>query len=302
MSDNNEIYEEYQEEAGQPQEPACEPYEDDTVRVAKVQHRKRIVRKGRAKQERTRTLVRLLLTALIIAVSYFVAKSSKWYMSKNAFNYINDSTVQIINNQIVPSDKVYAILRHNEVPHKPLYMLKTSDLRSQILELPPVDNVYIRRYAFPARIQIIIREKVPVITVSPDLKAPPVAFLTQDGTLIGHEYLPLGEDNKTILVLSYGNKDDDYHKWDEKRVHEIQKIVKYVETYSGEPVEYLDMRNPKNVFVKIRTVNIRLGALDDTLFERIKRIPAVLPQVKLVGKKVKYLDLSWEKVNYLKLE
>jgi hypothetical protein len=142
----------------------------------------------------------------------------------------------------------------------------------------------------------LIREKIPAITISPDLKVAPVAFLTRDGKTIGREYLPLSKEHKTILVLSYGNK------WDETKVQEIQKIVKYVETYSGEPVEYLDLRNPKNIFVKIKTVNIRLGEPDANIFARIERIPAVLPQVKLVGSKVKYLDLSWEKVNYLKLE
>ena len=80
------------------------------------------------------------------------------------------------------------------------------------------------------------------------------------------------------------------------------KIAKYVSVYSKEPVEYIDMRNPYDVYVKIKTVNIRLGKLDAGVYERIKRIPSILPQVKLVDAKVKYLDLSWEKVNYLKLE
>ena len=62
------------------------------------------------------------------------------------------------------------------------------------------------------------------------------------------------------------------------------------------------MRNPYDVYVKIKTVNIRLGRLDDGVYKRIERIPSILPQVKMVDSKVKYLDLSWEKVNYLKLK
>ena len=85
-------------------------------------------------------------------------------------------------------------------------------------------------------------------------------------------------------------------------IKEIQKIVKYVETYSKEQVEYVDFRNPNDVYVKIKTVNIRLGKLDDEVYKRIERIPSILPQVKPVEKKVKYLDLSWDKVNYLKLK
>ena len=87
-----------------------------------------------------------------------------------------------------------------------------------------------------------------------------------------------------------------------QKIKEIQKIVRYIESYSKEPVEYVDFRNPDDVFVKIPSVNIRLGKLDNTLFKRIERLPSILPQVKEVKTKVKYLDLSWEKVNYLKLE
>ena len=115
-------------------------------------------------------------------------------------------------------------------------------------------------------------------------------------------FLPLDKSYKTILVLTYGNKGDDYRKWDLERIKEIQKIVKYVETYSKEQVEFVDFRNPNDIFVKIKTVNIRLGKLDENVYKRIERIPSILPQVKDVETKVKYLDLSWEKVNYLKLK
>ena len=153
-----------------------------------------------------------------------------------------------------------------------------------------------------ARIQIILRERIPLITISPDAKVAPVAFFTTDGKLIGREFLPLDKSFKTILVLSYGNKGDDYHKWDLNKIHQIEKIAKYVETYSGEPVEYIDLRNPFDVYVKIKTVNIRIGQLDENVYKRIERIPSLLPQVKLIDSKIKYLDLKWDKVNYLKLE
>ena len=62
------------------------------------------------------------------------------------------------------------------------------------------------------------------------------------------------------------------------------------------------MRNPDDIYVKIKTVPVRLGQPDSNIYERIKRIPSILPQVEKVKGKVKYIDLSWEKVNYLKLE
>lgn len=275
---------------------------NDGKHLVKKKRRERLVRKGRLKQERFRAVVRFFLSVLFLFILYYALKCPGWYMDTNAFNFVGGSSVEIINNKIVPSSKIMALLKNSNVPNVPIYMARTNSIKKDLLKLTPIENVYIRRYAFPARIQIILRERTPIITVSPDVKVQPVAFFTTDGTLIGKEFLPLDKSYKTILVLSYGNKGDDYHKWNLDKIKEIQKITKYVETYSKEPVEYIDFRNPNDIFVKIKTVNIRIGKLDDTVYKRIERIPSILPQVKDVESKVKYLDLSWEKVNYLKLK
>ncbi len=283
-----------------------ETVEEDTVpdgkHLVKKKRRERLVRKGRMKQERFRAFIRFFLSVFFIFGLIYALKCPGWYMDKNAFNYVGGRSVEIINNKIVPSHKILVLLKNSNVPNVPIYMARTDAIKKELMKLAPVENVYIRRYAFPARLQIILRERIPLITISPDVKVQPVAFFTTDGKLIGREFLPLDKSFKTILVLSYGNKGDDYHKWDLKKIHEIEKIAKYVETYSGEPVEYIDLRNPNDVFVKIKTVNIRLGQLDESVYKRIERIPSLLPQVKLIDSKIKYLDLKWEKVIYLKLE
>ena len=274
----------------------------DGKRFVKKKRRERTVRKGRLKQERLRTFVRFLVSIGILAGFYYFMQADGWYLNKDAFNKTTGDTVEIINNNIVPSKKILLILKNSNVPNVPIFMARTNPIKKEIMELEPVENVYIRRYAFPARMQIILRERTPVITISPDVKANPVAFFTTDGKLIGREFLPLKKDYKTILVLTYGNKGDDYRKWDLKKIKEIQKIVRHVEAYSKEDVEYVDMRNPQDIYVKIPTVNIRIGKIDENLFKRLERIPSILPEVKQVKTKVKYLDLSWEKVNYLKFE
>lgn len=299
-NENNE-YVEYREFSDTIEINEEEPITDGK-HLVKKKRRERLVRKGRMKQERFRAFMRFLFSILFIVGLVYGLKLHGWYMDKNAFNHVGGRSVEIINNRIVPSHKILVLLKNSNVPNVPIYMAKTDSIKKELLKLAPVENVYIRRYAFPARIQIILRERIPVITVSPDVKVPPVAFFTTDGKIIGREFLPLDKSFKTILVLSYGNKGDDYHKWNLNKIHEIEKIAKYVETYSGEPVEYIDLRNPLDVYVKIKTVNIRLGQLDENVFKRIERIPSLLPQVKLVDSKIKYLDLKWEKVNYLKLE
>jgi hypothetical protein len=42
--------------------------------------------------------------------------------------------------------------------------------------------------------------------------------------------------------------------------------------------------------------------LDSLVFERIKRIHTILPKLNSVDEKIKFVDLSWDNVNYLKLQ
>lgn len=274
----------------------------DGKHLVKKKRRERLVRKGRMKQERFRAFVRFFLSLFLICGLGYALKCHGWFMDKNAFNHVGGNSVEIINNNIVPSHKILVLLKNSNVPNVPIYMARTGAIKKELMKLTPVEDVYIRRYAFPARIQIILKERIPVMMIAPDEKSQPVAFFTTDGKLIGREFLPLKTKYPTIKILSYGNKGDDYRKWDLNKIHEIERIKNYVETYSKEKVEYIDLRNPYDVYVKIKTVNIRLGRLDDGVYKRIERIPSILPQVKMVDSKVKYLDLSWEKVNYLKLK
>ena len=271
--------------------------------LLKAKQRERQVRKGKKKQSFLKSLLRFLTGCAIIAGVYYFSTLSGWYLPKDVFNNFNPAYIQIVDNKIVKTDKVKSVMKQVEVPSLPIYMANLNELKYKLMSLAPVDEVYIRRYAFPARLLIIIREATPVITIAPDAKVKPVAAFTREGRLIiGADYLPLPDEYKTIKVLSYGNKGDDYRKWDVSKIRQIQKIAKYVETFSREKIEYIDMRNPDDIYVKIQTVPVRLGQPDDNIYERIKRLPSILPQVEKVKGKVKYIDLSWEKVNYLKLD
>ncbi len=274
----------------------------DPKRLVNTVRKKRKLRKGRKRQSIFRKFFRFIMTIVLLCGFVYISKMPQWYLPKDSFKKVAGTSVEIINNSIVKPQMIFALLKNTEVPNVPIYMAKTEHIRKEIKKLPPVKEVYIRRYAFPARLQIILKERVPVITISPDLKVQPVAAFSEDGVIMKKEFLPLDKNIKTILVLSYGNKGDDYTKWNAAKSHQIEEMVNYIETYSKEKVEYVDMRNPFDVYVKIKTVNIRLGRLDESLYKRIERLPSILPQVKLVDSKVKYLDLRWEKVFYLKLQ
>ena len=224
----------------------------------------------------------------------------QWRLHSNAFDSLNSPALEIVNNRIVPSQKILSALRRNQVPLKPIFMVKTDNLKKSIMQLEPIQDVYIRRFWFPARMQIIIIERTPVITIAPDEKVAPIAFFSSDGKLIGHDYMPLSNEFKTVRVLTFG-RGDDYRNWDKTKINNFKKLAMTVEMASGETVEYIDYRNPQDVYVKIPTVNIRLGSFNAGTYDKIHRLPSLLPQVKMLNKKVKYVDLRWDS-NYIKLD
>lgn len=267
------------------------------LKQAKMQRK---VRKYQKRLKRLRILLKLFLLFLLLGLMYLILKMPQWRLHTNSFDRIDSPALEILNNNIVPSQKILSALRRNQVPLQPIFMVKTDNLKKSIKQLEPVQDVYIRRFWFPARLQIIIIERTPAITITPDINMPPVAFFSIDGKLIGREYMPFAEDINAVKVVTYGTGDD-YRNWKASKVVNFKKLAATVEAASGEKVEYIDYRNPQDVYVKIPTANIRIGSFNAGVFDKIHRISSLLPQVKMLNKKVKYIDLRWD-TNYIKLD
>lgn len=285
--------------------------QDDDVQKLSGYYTQRRLQKNRMERQvrqsqmwlgRFRVFVRLFIIMLMIFSGYAILKLSQWYLDKDVFNSFENSSLEISNNKIVPSYKILGALRRTELPHTPIYRLETDEIKSNIMQIEPIEDVFVRRFWFPARLQIIVEERVPIITISPAENVPPIAFFASGGKLIGRDYMPLPKSFKTILVLSYGTRGDDYRNWDNEKVKLVEKVARAVEANSNEKVEFIDVRTPRDVYVKVKTAKIRLGELDDTVFDRINRIPTILPQVKTLDKKIKYVDLRWKDANYIKLD
>ena len=267
------------------------------LKQAKLQ---RQIRQSQKRLNRLRVLYKVFLIFGIIFLIMFILKMPQWKLKPNAFDSLESPALEIINNHIVPEQKILSALRRNQVPTQPIFLVKTDDIKKSITQLEPIQNVYIRRFWFPARLQIIVIERTPIVTISPNLEAPPIAFFSADGKLIGREYMPLDEGYETVLVITYGSGDD-YRNWDITKVKNFKKLADLIEVETGEKVEYIDYRNPKDVYVKIPTTSIRLGSMNPSVFDKTRRLPSLLPQVKMINKKVKYIDLRWDS-NYIKLD
>ena len=268
-----------------------------------VKHKQteRKIRKKRKKVNRLKSTLRFVILAALIFLSYQIFVLPQWYLSQDTFKKPDNNTVEIINNKIVPTYVINKSLKDVKVPHLPIFLMKVKPIKQELFKLPMIKNIYVRRYGFPARLQIIIRERVPIAVIKTDMNAKPAAVFTSDGILIpAKPYMVLPNNTNILNILT--NATNMKKDWSVKKVQEIEEIVKAVEMYSNEKVEYIDMRKPNDVYVKIKTTSIRLGTLDSTVYERIKRIYTILPQITEVDSRIQYIDLSWDKVNYLKLK
>ena len=262
----------------------------------------RHVRKTNMWLRRTKVLLRFLTVFFLAYICFRLIRMNQWYMSADSFDSAKSPYLEIINNKIVPDYYILAALRKHEVPKVPIYMYNTDEIKSTIMELAPVKEVFIRRFWYPARLQIIVQESTPILTIAPDEKVEPIAFFTNTGKLIGRDFLPLDKSFKPVKILTYGTQGDDYRHWDKQRINFLEKLSKTIKSVSKEPIDFIDLRNPKDAYVQINGIKIRLGVLDETCFERISRLPSIMPQVKTLDKKIKYIDLRWKNASYIKLD
>lgn len=272
------------------------------ARRVKANQLQRNVRRSQIKLNRLRALLRIVLIAALIYCGYRIYHCKMWYVSETAFNSIQNKSLTIIGNKITPSYKILNELRKTGISNTPIFRMETKEFENNIKTLKPIKNVYVRRFWWPARFVIFIDERIPVLTIAPSENVAPIAFFAQGGTLIGRDYMPLNPSYKTYLVLTYGTHGDDYRNWDEKKVSQIEKLARTIEANSGEKITYLDFRNPKDIYVKLQTTNLRIGELNSTTIKRVNKLGPILEQVKKMDKPVKYIDLRWDETFYIKLE
>lgn len=250
-----------------------------------------------------RALVRVSLIFAIMAFGIWTLKLPQWYIDKDLLALADESVVKVDGNLITPKYKIVDIVKQTELPHTQVFRLKTTELEKNISRLQPVKKVYVRRYWFPARLNILVEERIPVFLIAPNLQTEPISAITADGVFIGREYMPIPPKFNATKILTYGIGGDDYEQWDKKRVDEISKLIRTIEVYSKKDVKYVDLRNPKDVYVQINEIMLRLGEIDDSIYNRIKWISTILPEAQSkYGQKIKYIDLRWEDARYIKLD
>lgn len=248
---------------------------------------------------RMRNLIKLCAIIVISFLIYKLFTLPQWYLNPNIFKSYPNPSLIIEGNSLLTPEKILTILKPVKIKNKPLYLINTADIQKKLEKLTPVRKVYIRRFWLPARIEIVIEEKTPILSMAISPQAQDIALFADDATIISQKYLPI--DNKkipTYRIITY----DDFFKWKPKQIKSLVILSKQIESNSGESLIYLDIRDPENVFALIGTTKIKIGDLNSTTKTRLQRIGSVMPQIKDLKDKIDYIDLSWEKSVFIKLK
>lgn len=271
-------------------------------RRIKASQLRRKLNRNSAFFRKTYKFLRFIFTIYLFYLAYTIFTMPQWYIDEEEFYNGNANNVEILGNEIVSRERIINTIREFNITSDPIYKLNPTLMTNKLREITPINNAYIRRYAFPSRLVVMIDEVTPVLTISPSEIAPDVVAFAITGELIGREFLPLPQQFKTVKILTYGTQGDDYHDWNKEKILMLYNLARATEEYSGEEVEYIDIRTPKNAIIKITSAKIKIGEINNSTFETIKEIHNILPAIKQLKSDVKYIDLSWEKTKYLKME
>ncbi len=275
-------------------------YQKRRLKVNKI---KRRINSLRANLQRLRILFSLIMIAGIIYLGMKIVKLPQWYLDTAALNAANPHVLKIQGNIITPTYKIIDAIRQAQLPMVQIFRLDTKELEDNIEQLQVIKKVYVRRYWFPARLIVSIEERTPAFLLVPNLEVQARQAVTSDGGLIDHDYLPFPSSVKTKKLLTYGIVDGVDETWDKKKVEDLLKLVKAFEYYSNQEVQYIDIRNPKEVYIMLKEYLVLLGEINESCFDRVKSIASVLPELKKrnIEGKVKYIDLRWKEC-YIRLE
>ncbi len=275
-------------------------YDYTVERRLRQQKLRRKARRGEIALRRLYKFIRFIFILFVFYGIYRISAAHFWYLPNNLYDDKSGKHLEILGNNIVSDEQIIKELKKFPLPKKPIYRINPDKAANQIEQLQPIKRAYIRRFWLPARLVIMIEEVTPAIVIAPTEEAPVISAFAITGETIGKEYLPLKNNNDVIKILSYGTKGDDYKNWDKEKINDLYKLGKLIEEYSGEKVSYIDLRKPHDAFAQLQTVRLRLGEIDVSVYERIKAIYDILPEIKNRHLKAKYVDLSWRETKYIK--
>ncbi|HEY9855564.1 MAG TPA: FtsQ-type POTRA domain-containing protein [Stenomitos sp.] len=160
---------------------------------------------------------------------------------------------------------------------KPLFLIDPATIKERIQHLDGVEDVKVRRWLLPARVEVTVKERSPILRV-----AGGSAYLDATGVAFR---LPNGEDTKAIPIealVSTRSLD----------VTEQAALKVLVASWPEGAKGTVDLRNATAWSAVIDGVQVLLGAPQD-MAEKLRLYSHLLPLARKSGKAIRYMDLRF---------
>lgn len=278
-------------------------------RLAKARQRQAAYNRKRREQKKLRVLYNRLHT--LAKLSFFIIATliiHQFFLMP--FWWYTDTEFSLNNRTMLRGDRVAKVL--NSYRGQPLYLISPQEIRAKLTErFPILEDITIRRYLFPARLELFVTEKQPwaelyyaLDTKNPDdppkQASRPKAIITDTHHIVSlkdYVYNPNQYSDLTISKLIVSPKID----LSEDYLAKLEALAYKLNHVPSMTFVALDVRNPNRVVAHFKETDVIVGKLDVALFRRLERLPKLVNKIREMKDTIQAVDLSWsEQITFQK--
>ncbi|HEY9765755.1 MAG TPA: FtsQ-type POTRA domain-containing protein [Chroococcales cyanobacterium] len=214
--------------------------------------------------------LKFLLLVLFIAASAALWNLPFWRYA---------GLISVRGNRIVPSEEIMRKIESSELP---LFRIDPKGIETRIEEIPEIEKARVRRWLFPARIEVQVSERLPFAQV-----ASQSVFLDLGGNRFSapFQHVPLF----VVLPTPY-------------TARAKETFRQLVALWPSEATGAIDLSLSEDLRINLRGIEVRLGKIEQAkeLEEKFKTFYRLLPLAERYGNRLEYVDLRFPSAPTLK--
>ncbi len=237
--------------------------------------RKKVARRARFRRQ----MVRYMVLCLLLVLGWSGFTKLPWTLKHG------QEDILVHGNQVATVEQVRESIA--SAVNTPLYRVNPRQLEKQIVALRAVKHAFVRRYALPRpRIVVEVLEEFPWASFSQGPDQPVESVIAQSGRMIPIKDFPTITQPQLVFYGKPGLK------MEHANVAQWAKWVAYISEQTGQPVEYVDLRNSNDVQIQNGDLHLKIGIADTSLTRRLGRLTSVLAAIQPMKSRLEYIDLS----------
>jgi cell division septal protein FtsQ len=235
----------------------------------------------RRRQKKLRVWLGRLLFMVKVWVALLLA-GGLWWFWQAPFWTLTDLNVQVSPTRYVPPEALESLLAP-EVG-KPVFAIHPAAIAQRIqVRFPVLAQVQVRRYLFPARLEVKLAEQQAwaLVYESPDHLKPYGLVTDRVVPLDGLKPVWL---NPVVVPKKLASPE--YLRAVARTHYQLRQIPEL-------HLHQLDASQPNHWVARFAEVDVLLGKLDMTMTERLRRLVPLVPKIQELENQIDWVDLRW---------